>query len=85
MIGSQIAGWILFGLGTLMYLLMLVKKAQSLRGGDRRESPSQIKDTVEALARLAEAFTKFSEDIQYLILATGCLIAGLYLLQNQPF
>jgi hypothetical protein len=71
-----------------MYLVMLVKKALSLRPSaqsEQQESLGQIKDTAEALTKLAEAFAKFSEDMQYLILATGCLIGGIYLLQNQPF
>jgi hypothetical protein len=85
MIGSLIAGWVLFIIGVLMYLASLVGRIQKMRRRDRLESLAEIKDTVEALAKLAEAFSKFSEDIQYLLLATGCLIAGIYLLQSRPF
>jgi len=88
MTGSLIAGWSLFGIGALMYLGMLVKKALSLRNSrssSQQESLRQIKNTVEALTLLAEALSKFSEDMQYLILATGCLIGGIDMLQNQPF
>jgi hypothetical protein len=85
MIGSAIAGWILFGIGVLMYLVALVDRVRKMFGPGGRESVAGLKDTVAAIAKLAEAFAKFSEDIQYLLLASGCLAAGIYLLQARPF
>jgi hypothetical protein len=84
--GSTIAGWILFGLGVLIYLVSIWGRIQKLI--KRREEAidlASIEDTAKAIAKLVETFSKFSEDMQFLLLGTGCLLAGLYLLKNQPF
>jgi hypothetical protein len=85
MIGSAIAGWILFVIGVVMYLVAIIERVRKMFGPGEEESLVAIKETAEAVAKLAEAFAKFSEDIQFLLLASGCLIAGIYLLQNRPF
>jgi hypothetical protein len=84
--GSTIAGWILFGVGILIYLVSIWARIQKLT--KRREEAidlASIEDTAKAVAKLVEAFSKFSEDMQFLLLGSGCLVAGLYLLQNKPF
>lgn len=86
--GSLIAGWVLFVIGIIMYLVAIWGRVQKMRGAGGEEGVrdlGDIRDTAEAVAQLAEAFAKFSEDIQFLLLGTGALIAGLYLLVNQPF
>lgn len=84
MMGSVIAGWVLFGLGLIIYVVVLVEKVRKMTRGSE-ESLDTIKDTVEALAKLADTFSKFSDSMQLLLLGTGCLIAGIYLLSTQPF
>jgi hypothetical protein len=84
MIGSVIAGWVLFGLGLIIYAVVLVDKVRKMSRGSE-EGLDTIKDTVEALAKLADTFSKFSDSMQLLLLGTGCLIAGIYLLSTQPF
>jgi hypothetical protein len=84
MMGSVIAGWVLFGLGLIIYAVVLVEKVRKMTRGSE-ESLDTIKDTVEALAKLADTFSKFSDSMQLLLLGTGCLIAGIYLLSTQPF
>jgi hypothetical protein len=86
--GSTIAGWILFGLGVLMYLIGIFSRFRRLIGGGGEEGLEGIEDIVDAakaIAKLAEVLNKFSEDIQFILLGTGALLAGLYLLTNQPF
>lgn len=83
MLASQISGWILFAVGVLMYLVSIWRRLQQRTR--REESLRDIKDTVKALTELLDAFSKFSEDIQFLLLATGCLVVGIYLLQSKPF
>lgn len=82
---SQIAGGILFLIGVAMYVVSLWGRIKKLTEKKKLEGIGDIKDTVEALAKLAESFSKFSEDIQFLLLGTGCLLAGIYLLQTKPF
>ncbi len=84
MMGSVIAGWVLFGLGLIIYAVVLVEKVRKMIRGSE-ESLDTIKDTVEAMAKLADTFSKFSDSMQLLLLGTGCLIAGIYLLSTQPF
>ena len=86
--GSLIAGWILFAIGVVMYIVAIWGRVRQLIGGGQGPTTKgleEIKETGEAIAKLAEVFAKFSEDIQFLLLGTGALIAGLYLLVNQPF
>jgi uncharacterized membrane protein YiaA len=85
--GSQIAGWTLFGLGVIIYLIAIWERVRSRTTPSKEglESLREIKETAEAITKLAEAFSKFSEEIQFLLLGTGLLIAGIYLLSNQPF
>lgn len=85
MIGSLIAGWVLFAIGVIIYLVSIWARAQKLLGAGEEESLEAIKETATAVAKLAEVFSKFSEDMQFLLLGTGCLIAGVYLLQSRPF
>lgn len=85
MIGSLIAGWIFFAIGVIIYLVSIWARAQKLLGAGEREKLEVIKETAEAVGKLVEAFSKLSEDMQFLLLGTGCLIAGIYLLQNRPF
>jgi hypothetical protein len=86
--GSTIAGWILFAIGIAMYAVAIWGRVRQLIGAGQsppKKGLEQIKDAAEAIAKLADVFAKFSEDIQFLLLGTGALIAGLYLLVNQPF
>ncbi len=85
MTGSGIAGWVLFILGVAGYLVSLWGYVQKRQSKQRLESLTEIKETVEAIAKLAEAFAKFSEDIQFLLISSGFLFGGIYLLVNQPF
>lgn len=93
MLGSLIAGWILFTVGVLMYLVSLWGRVKTLRSGSSSSSAEEeleldageLTKLAEAAAKLVEAFTKFSEEIQFLLLGSGCLAAGIYLLQNRPF
>lgn len=85
MTGSLIAGWILFAIGVVIYVISIWARVQKLLGAGEEEGLEVIKETADAITRLAEAFSKFSEDMQFLLLGTGCLIAGIYLLQNRPF
>jgi hypothetical protein len=85
MIGSLIAGWILFAVGLVIYGVSIWARIRKMLGAGEEESLAVIKETAEALAELAEAFSKFSEEMQFLLLGTGCLIGGIYLLQNRPF
>ena len=83
---SVYAGWILFGLGVLMYLLIIVQRFMKLISSNKEGVDfGPIEKTADAIAKLAEAFSKFSEDIQFLLLGTGCLAVGIYLLTNKPF
>ena len=82
---SLIAGWILFVIGVAMYIVSLWGRIKKLTEKSKLEGIGDVKDTVEALAKLAESFSKFSEDIQFLLLGSGCLAAGIYLLQTRPF
>jgi hypothetical protein len=81
---SQIIGLVLVVIGVVMYAFSIwgyyQKRTQKQRGG-----LSEIKETLDALTKLLEAFAKFSDDMQFLLVATGILFAGLYLLQNKPF
>ena len=86
--GSLIAGWILFAVGVAMYVVAIWSRIRNLLGGGSEgveRGLEEFKETAEAIAKLAEVFAKFSEDIQFLLLGTGALVAGLYLLVNQPF
>jgi hypothetical protein len=86
--GSEIAGWILFAIGVAMYIVSIWGRVRNLlgRGAEGAERGlEEIKDAAEAITKLAEVFAKFSEDIQFLLLGTGALVAGLYLLANKPF
>lgn len=83
--GSAIAGWILFTIGVVIYLVSIVARVKKMFGPGEEEGIEVIKETAEALTALAEAFSKFSDDMQFLLLGTGCLVAGIYLLQNRPF
>ena len=85
MVASQIAGWILFIIGILMYLIILIERIRKLFQPTKRADFDSIEDTVDAIRKLLEAFSKFSDDMQFLLLASGCLIAGIYLLKNTPF
>ena len=85
MIGSLIAGWVLFAIGVIIYLVSIWARAQKLLGAGERGKLEVFKETAEAVGKLVEAFSKFSEDMQFLLLGTGCLIAGIYLLQSRPF
>jgi len=85
---SSIAGMIMFILGTLMLLLELIAQARKTFGapqGGRESVAAATKDTVEAVAKLLEAFNKFSDSMQRLLLGTALMIGGLYLLSNKPF
>jgi hypothetical protein len=84
--GSLIAGWILFALGIVLYGIAIWGRVRKLLA-PRQEALdlSGIEDAAEAIAKLAQALSKFSEDIQFAILGTGCIAAGLYLLAHQPF
>jgi hypothetical protein len=86
--GSLIAGWILFGIGVVMYIVAIwgrIRKMLGVREETAARGLEDIKETAQAIAKLAEVFAKFSEDIQFLLLGTGALLGGLYLLVNQPF
>jgi hypothetical protein len=86
--GSMIAGWILFGIGVVMYIVAIWTRVRKLIGRGEETTArglEDIKDAAEAISKLAEVFAKFSEDIQFLLLGTGALLAGIYLLVNQPF
>lgn len=84
--GSLIAGWLLFGLGIVLYVIAIWGRVRRLLGRPPEAlDPSAIEDTAKAIARLAEALSKLSEDLQFAILGTGCIAAGLYLLVNRPF
>ena len=85
---SSIAGMIMFILGTLMLLLELIAQARKTFGtpqGGRESIAVATKDTMEAVAKLLEAFNKFSDSMQRLLLGTALMIGGLYLLSNKPF
>ena len=86
--GSLVAGWILFALGAAMYIISIWGRVKNLLGGGAEAGVrglEEIKDAAEAITKLAEAFAKFSEEIQFLLLGTGALAAGIYLLTNRPF
>lgn len=84
--GSLIAGWMLFGLGIALYAIAIWGRVRKLLTPSQEALDlSEIEDAVEAIAKLAQALSKFSEDIQFAILGTGCIAAGLYLLANRPF
>lgn len=86
--GSQIAGWMLFGVGLIMYAVAIWGRIRRMLGDKGLAADlglDSIKDVTEALAKLAEVFAKLSEDMQYLVLATVLLAAGLYLLTARPF
>lgn len=87
---SSIAGMIMFILGTLMLLLELVAQARKTFGGGEggrggAERAGAAKDSIEAVTKLLEAFNKFSDSMQRLLLGTALMIGGLYLLSNKPF
>ncbi len=84
--GSQIAGWILFVLGLVLYAVAIWGRVSELFSPKRVAADlASIEDSAEAIAKLAEALSKFSQDIQFAILGSGCLAAGLYLLATRPF
>lgn len=86
--GSVIAGWILFIIGCAMYIVSIWKRVSNLITPIRSTEElalDDIKDTVDGIKKLLEVFEKFSEDIQFLLLGSGCILAGLFLLANKPF
>ena len=81
---SQIIGLFLVVVGVVMYVFSIWGYVQKRRQR-QQESLADIKATIYVVTKLLEAFAKFSEDMQFLLVATGILFAGLYLLQNKPF
>ena len=85
---SQIAGWILFGVGLIIYAVVIWGRIRRLLAGESLANHlglDTIKDLTDAIAKLAEVFARLSEDMQLLVLATALLAAGLYLLTVRPF
>ena len=85
---SQIAGWVLFAVGLVMYAVVIWGRIRRLMSGGSLRADlglDTIKDVTDAIAKLAEVFAKLSEDMQFLVLATALLAAGLYLLTVRPF
>lgn len=85
---SQIAGWTLFGIGLIMYVVIIWGRIRRLMAGEslaKRLGLDTIKDLTDAIAKLAEVFAQLSDDMQFLVLATALLAAGLYLLTARPF
>jgi hypothetical protein len=85
---SQIAGWILFGIGLIMYAVIIWGRIRRLLQGEtvtKRLGLDSIKDLTDAIAKLVEVFAQLSDDMQFLILATALVAAGLYLLSAKPF
>ena len=86
--GSLIAGWTLFIIGCVMYLISIWKRVKNFLAPKVTQEElalEDIKEAVDAITKLLEAFSKFSEEVQFLILGSGCIMAGLYLLSNKPF
>ena len=81
---SQIIGLVLVVIGVVMYAFSIWGYYQKKKQAQKR-GLSEIKETIEAVTKLLEAFAKFSDDMQFLLLATGILFAGLYLLPNKQF
>jgi hypothetical protein len=85
---SQIAGWILFGVGLIMYAVIIWGRIRRLMSGEslaKRLGIDTIKDLTDAIAKLVEVFAQLSDDMQFLVLATVLLAAGIYLLTAKPF
>jgi hypothetical protein len=85
---SQIAGWILFAIGLIMYAVIIWGRIRRLLSGEtlaKRLGLDTIKDIADAIAKLVEVFAQLSDDMQFLVLATVLLAAGLYLLSAKPF
>jgi hypothetical protein len=85
---SQIAGWVLFGIGLIMYAVIIWGRIRRLLAGEtltKRLGLDSIKDLTDAIAKLVEVFAQLSDDMQFLVLATALLAAGLYLLTAKPF